>query len=250
MTKISAIIPTLNEEVHIEDAIQSVSFADEIIVIDSFSTDKTVELAKKYDVKIIKREFDDFSSQKNYAIDAASHPWIYMLDADERVTPKLKEEILAAVKDPKGHVGFYTRRVWFFLNRKMKYTGFQRDKVIRLFLKEYCIYNGNLVHERIKFNGNIGFFKGRINHYSFRGYNHQIGKINKAAGFQAKQLFAKNQNITPYHLIIKPLYRFLLHYIFRLGFLDGFPGFVMSNIIAYGVFTRYVKLWMLKNNME
>ena len=137
MTKISAIIPTLNEEVHIEDAIQSVSFADEIIVIDSFSTDRTLELAKKYDVKIIKREFDDFSSQKNFAIDAASHPWIYILDADERVTPELEKEILKAVKNPKNNVGFYVKRSFHFAGKNIQYGGCQRDKVVRLFLSMF-----------------------------------------------------------------------------------------------------------------
>ena len=250
MTKITAIIPTLNEEIHIEAAIQSVQCADEIIVIDSFSSDKTIELAKKYNVKIIQREFDNFSSQKNFAIDAATHPWVYVLDADERVTPELKNEILEAVQSPKGNVGFYARRVYYFHHRKMNYTGFQRDKVIRLFLKEHCRYNGNLVHERIKANGNVGFFKGTIDHYSYRGFDHHISKINKAAWFQAEQLLAKNASITPYHLIIKPAARFFIHYILRLGFLDGFPGFVISNTQAYGVLTRYIKLWLLRNKMK
>jgi len=91
MKKITAIIPTLNEEIHIQEAIKSVSFADEIIVIDSFSTDKTLEIAREFNVKIIKREFDDFSLQKNYAIDKAKHDWVYILDADERVTTEVKK---------------------------------------------------------------------------------------------------------------------------------------------------------------
>jgi glycosyltransferase involved in cell wall biosynthesis len=120
MTKITAIIPTLNEEIHIEKAIKCLDFADEIIVIDSFSTDKTLELAKKYDVRIIMREFDDFSSQKNFAIDQAKNKWIYILDADERVTPEVQKEILEAVKNPKEFVGFYVRRNFFFYGKKHK----------------------------------------------------------------------------------------------------------------------------------
>ena len=118
MTKISAIIPTLNEEIHIADAIKSVSFADEIIVIDSFSEDKTIEIAEKLNVKIIKREFDDFSSQKNFAINQASHDWIYILDADERVTKEVKKEIVSCSKRPKGFVGFYLRRTFYFSEKK------------------------------------------------------------------------------------------------------------------------------------
>lgn len=147
MTKITAIIPTLNEEIHIEEAIKSVSFADEIIVIDSFSNDNTVALAEKHNVKIIKRKFDDFSSQKNFAIEEAKYSWIYILDADERVTSEVKKEILEAVKSPKDCVGFYVRRTFYFCDKRVDYSGFQRDKVIRLFLKEHCKYSG-LVHEK------------------------------------------------------------------------------------------------------
>ena len=127
MTKITAIIPTLNEEIHLADAIRSVSFADEIIVIDSFSTDSTIEIAEKMNVKIIQRKFDDFSSQKNFAIEAAAHDWIYILDADERVTPEVKAEILNAIKNPKENVGFYVRRTFYFCGKKVNYSGFQRE---------------------------------------------------------------------------------------------------------------------------
>ena len=133
--KITAIIPTLNEEVHIEDSIKSVDFADEIIVIDSFSQDSTVEIAEKYNVKIIQRIFDDFSSQKNFAIDLAKNDWIYILDADERVTPELKKEILNIDETSTKFVGFYLRRNFYLGDKQIKYTGCQRDKVIRLFVK-------------------------------------------------------------------------------------------------------------------
>ena len=113
--KITAIIPTLNEEIHIEASIKSVDFADEIIVIDSFSTDATIELAKQHDVKIVQRVFDDFSSQKNFAIDLAKNDWIYILDADERVTPSLKKEILSIDLVQTTFVGFYVKRNFYFL---------------------------------------------------------------------------------------------------------------------------------------
>jgi len=140
--KITAIIPTLNEEINIEQAIKSVDFADEIIVIDSYSTDDTVLLANKHNVKVIMREFDDYSSQKNYAIEKAKHNWIYVLDADERVTPLLKKEIKEVVKNPNDFVGFYVYRTFYFAGKKLKYSGYQHDKVIRLFRKDTCRYNG------------------------------------------------------------------------------------------------------------
>ncbi len=250
MTKITAIIPTLNEEIHIEEAIKSVCFADEIIVIDSFSTDKTIELAKKHDVKIIQRVFDDFSTQKNYAIDQAKYDWIYILDADERVTPKLQKEILDAVKKPKDNVGFFIRRAFYFMEKKVNYGGVQRDKVIRLFLKKHCKYNGNLVHEKIKANGKVGFLKNKIDHYSYRSFDHYISKLNHYAALRSKQLNEQGKKVNLFHLLIKPPARFVIHYIIRLGFLDGFEGFVIAKTQAYGVFTRYIKLKLLNNGSK
>ena len=249
MTKISAIIPTLNEEIHIAEAIKSVSFADEIIVIDSFSEDKTIEIAEKLNVKIIKRKFDDFSSQKNFAIKQATHNWIYILDADERVTKEVKKEIVSAVKDPKGFVGFYLRRTFYFSGKKVNYSGFQRDKVIRLFLKEHCKYSG-LVHEKIISNGKIGFFKNKIDHFSYRNYDHYISKLNHYATIRAEELHDNGEKVNIYHVMVKPGARFFIHYFIRLGFLDGFTGFLVAKTQAYGVLTRYIKLWLLNSKLE
>ncbi|MFQ3297549.1 MAG: glycosyltransferase involved in cell wall biosynthesis [Patiriisocius sp.] len=249
MTKISAIIPTLNEEIHIADAIKSVSFADEIIVIDSFSADKTIEIAEKLNVKIIKRKFDDFSSQKNFAIEQAKYDWIFILDADERVTKEVKEEIVSAVKDPKGFVGFYVRRTFYFSEKKVNYSGFQRDKVIRLFLKEHCKYAG-LVHEKIISNGKIGFFKNKIDHFGYRNYNHFISKIHHYSALKATELHQQGKNVNFSHLLIKPPARFFIHYVIRLGFLDGFTGLVLAKTLAYSVLTRYIKLWLLNKGIK
>tara|TARA_B110001450_G_scaffold93314_1_gene88528 strand:+ start:39 stop:794 length:756 start_codon:yes stop_codon:yes gene_type:complete len=249
MTKITAIIPTLNEEIHIVDAIKSVSFADEIIVIDSYSSDKTLEIAEKYNVKIIKREFDDFSTQKNYAIAQAKHDWIYILDADERLTPEVEVEILKAVENPKDFVGFYVRRIFYFCGRKINYGGCQRDKVVRLFLKEHCSYSG-IVHERISTKGKLGFLKNKIKHYSYRSFDHYISKLNQYSWLQAKELRKKGKKVNLFHILIKPSARFFIHFFIRLGFLDGFPGFIFAKVQSYGVYMRYVKLWLLNKNIE
>ena len=246
MTKITAIIPTLNEEIHIEEAIKSVCFADEIIVIDSYSTDKTLEIAEKMNVKIIKRKFDDFSSQKNYAIAQASYDWVYILDADERVTPEVETEILEAVKNPKDFVGFYVRRAFYFCGRKINYGGCQSDKVARLFLKEHCKYAG-VVHETIITKGKLGFFKNKIEHYSYKSYDHYISKMNHYGELRAKQYFNEGKKVNLFHVLIKPPARFCIHFFIRFGFLDGFSGFVFAKTQAYGVLTRYIKLWLLNN---
>lgn len=246
--KITAIIPTLNEEVNIEQAIKSVDFADEIIVIDSYSTDATVSLAKKYNVNLIQRVFDDYSTQKNYAIDKAKNDWIYVLDADERVTLELRNEILKTVKNPNGFVGFHVYRTFYFAGKKLKYSGYQHDKVIRFFNRNKCRYNGKKVHERIKANGEIGFLNNKLEHYTYRNYNHFIEKLNRYAGIKAQILYDNNRQVNAFHLLIKPPVRFIIHYFIKRGFLDGFTGFIVSVVMAYGVLTRYIKLWLLKHN--
>jgi len=251
MTKITAIIPTLNEEIYIEDAIKSVSFADEIIVIDSYSNDKTIEIAEKFHVKIIKRKFDDFSSQKNFAIQQASYSWIYILDADERVTPELQKEIIEAVKRPKDFVGFDIKRRTHFAGKKIKFGGVQNDKVIRLFLKEFCKYDGAFVHEKIVFNGKIGALKKQIEHYTFRDYNHYINKLHKYSELKSQELFDTGRaSVTFFHFIIKPLARFVKHYFLKLGFLDGCAGFIFAKTQSYGVLSRYIKLFLLNKKAK
>ena len=249
MTKITAIIPTLNEEIHIEQAIKSVYFADEIIVIDSYSTDNTVALAEKHNVKIIKRKFDDFSSQKNFAIDKAKNPWIYILDADERVTTEVRTEILEAVQNPKDKVGFFVRRSFFFAGKKIKYSGWQRDKVIRLFLKEKCKYKG-IVHETINADGELGFFKSKIEHYGYKNYNHFISKIHQYGELKAKELHKKGKTVNAFHILIKPPFRVFSHFVLKRGFLDGYTGLILSITQGYAVLTRYIKLWLLNRNVE
>jgi glycosyltransferase involved in cell wall biosynthesis len=246
--KITAIIPTLNEECFIEDAINSVSFADEVIVIDSYSIDNTVEIAKKCKVHLIQRKFDNFSSQKNYAINLAKNNWIYILDADERVSGDLQKEILQAVKEPMDTVGFYIYRTFYFLEQKIKHGGWQTDKVIRLFRKDKCKYNGNLVHEIIDYKGKTGFLKNKIEHYSYRSYDLYAKKLNHYASLQARELYQKRIKVNIFHIAIKPPFRFFVLYIVRLGFLDGFPGFVMASQHSFAVLTRYIKLWFLYKN--
>jgi len=248
--KVTAIIPTFNEQIHIEDAIQSVSFADEILVIDSFSTDQTVELAKKYPVKVIQRVFDDFSSQKNFAIEKAKYNWIYILDADERVSDNLKDEILKALDDPLDFVGFYINRSFYYFGKKINYGGYQRDKVLRLFRKDRCRYNGDLVHERIKFNGKTGKFINKIEHYSYQSYEHFNYKLDHYASLRALSLFRKKKSISFFHLRIKPPVRFFIDYFLRLGVLDGKPGIILAKHQYRGVKSRYINLKKLYDQQK
>lgn len=244
---ITAIIPTLNEENFIEEAIASVSFADEIIVVDSYSQDHTIEFAERHKVKIVQRKFDNFSSQKNFAIGLAKHDWIYILDADERVSPDLKEEILNAVQNPNNCVGFYIYRTFYFKETRIRFGGWQTDKVIRLFKKESCRYDGKLVHEQILYEGKIGFLENRIDHFSYKDFHQYTGKLDLYSSLQARELLEAKKKITLLHRWVKPGFRFFVLYFIRFGFLDGSRGYTLAKLHTEAVKQRYLKLELLKN---
>lgn len=240
MTKLTAIIPTFNEEENIQRAIEAVSFADEVIVIDSYSTDQTVTIAQNNNhVQLLQREFDDFSSQKNYAISKASHDWILILDADEVIDEALQKELLETFHQNKKYVAFAVERIFYFEETSLKYSGTQNDKVIRLFNRKFCTYDGKMVHEKIKYNGEVKVLQHKIHHYSYRNYHQFLTKINYYASLKAKALLKEDVKVNLYHTWIKPGVRFVIHYILKLGFLDGYKGFVISKLFAHGVYARY-----------
>ncbi|MCX2678545.1 glycosyltransferase family 2 protein [Galbibacter sp. EGI 63066] len=250
MNKLSVIIPTLNEELFIKDAILTASFADEIIIIDSYSTDKTIELAKKHPVKILQREFDDFSSQKNYAIDKASYNWIFILDADEKIPSALKKEIQQVLQKENKNVAYEVLCSHIFMGKRMKYSTFKNEWKLRFFNKEFCKYGKKLVHEDMVINGTTGRLKNHFDHYTYRSFDHFISKKNKYAWLQAEEYYKKNKKPSFYHFVIKPSFRFFNQFILRGGFLDGFPGFASAYINSYGVMTRYIKLWLLHKGLK
>lgn len=241
MTKISAIIPTLNEEDNIQRALDSVSFADEIIVIDSFSTDNTVNIVKNSNAKLIQRKFDDFSSQKNFAINKAKYNWILLLDADEQITPKLENEIKKQIVNSNGVSAYYVKRAMFFRDKRIYFSGFKNSKVKRLFLKDDCTYEG-LVHEKLNCNGKTALLENRLNHYSFTNAEQYKDKLDHYAKLQAQELFEKGKKVNLFRLYIKPAARFIIHLIIKLGFLDGIKGWKLSYLHGYGVYKRYVEL--------
>ena len=243
---ITAIIPTHNEESCIHGAIRSVSFADEVIVIDSNSSDDTVAIAGEQGARVLLRKFDDFSSQKNYAIGKARNNWIFVLDADERVSPELGKEIQNAARDAGVNVGFFVYRTFYFKGRRIKHGGWQTDKVVRLFRKDCCRYDGRLVHEQIEATGKLGYLNHKLDHYSYRSFDHYASKLNQYASLQAKELLGRHRRVTLFHLLVKPPFRFFVHYVVRMGLLDGVPGFILAAQHSFGVFTRYAKLWLLR----
>ncbi|MEN8123688.1 MAG: glycosyltransferase family 2 protein [Bacteroidota bacterium] len=243
MEKLTAIIPTFNEQHNVVDAIESVLFADEVIVIDSYSSDNTTTLAKKKNVTVIQHKFNNFSSMRNFAINQATNNWILFLDADERIPDNLKNEIKNNLNDPKEFVAFGFYRRFYFKGSPLKFSGYQTDKVYRLFDKNHAFYDKDkLVHETLKINGKTKLLKYKLDHYSYKNEKDYKDKLNKYAQLRAKELYLKKIKPNLYHFYIKPAYRFFHHYIIRLGFLDGNNGFKISKLNAYEVKQRYIEL--------
>ncbi len=248
--KISALAITLNEADTIERYINSLWFADEIIIVDSFSTDNTVELAEKNEkVKVYKRPFNNFSDQKNFAISKAKNEWITFFDPDEEVTDALAEEIVHTLKDPKA-IGYFVKRDYYFMGRLLKYSGIQNDYIIRLFNKNFCRYNDNLVHELLIAEGKTLRLKNHLPHHTYKTFDDYTAKMHHYSKLQADMLYEQGKKPTVYHFFFRPFYRFGHQYFFRLGLLDGKEGFILAYLHAFAVFKRYINLWMLYRKID
>ncbi len=245
MPTLSVIIPTYNEASYIKDAIHSITFADEIIIIDSLSTDNTVNIAEPYATKILKRSFDNFSNQKNYALKYATGDWVLFIDADERITHSLQDEIKRTIASPK-YAGYKLNFPHFYMNRFLYHHS---NDVLRLVKRDGAHFSGS-VHEKLHCNGSIGKLKNHVLHYTYKGLRHYISKKESYAWFQADQLLQKNKKVTWFHLFFKPTYRFFSSLIIKGGFRDGIPGLAIATVNAYGVFSRYAKLLLLQKGIK
>jgi len=239
MTKLTSIIPTGNEQHNIIEAIQSVRFSDEIMVVDSFSTDDTVKLARPIVDTILQREYEHSASQKNWAIPQAKYSWILLLDADERVTSELKNEVIRMINSNTEYSGFWIKRENYFMGKKVRFSGWQGDKVIRLFKRDECKYENKHVHAEIISSGKIGILHNKLIHNTFISKEAYLNKLERYAKLQAKDYDKRVKYITPFHTLIKPIVRFLKHYFLQLGILDGYVGFVISSYQAQAVAMRY-----------
>jgi glycosyltransferase involved in cell wall biosynthesis len=252
MEKITAIIPTFNEEINIKEAIESVQWCAEIIVVDSFSTDRTVEIVKAFPyVILLQHEYEHSAAQKNWTIPQATHPWIFLLDADERPTPELVEEIKTVVNSDSSYSGFWIYRCNHFMGKRIIYSGWQSDKVLRLFKRDECSYQNKHVHAEIEAQGEIGFLKHKLIHFTYKDLSSYLKKADRYTTWGALdrvQKFAKTgHKIGLPYLALRPLSRFLRHYFLRLGILDGTHGFVVSALSATNVFIRGLKIWRLQH---
>jgi glycosyltransferase involved in cell wall biosynthesis len=241
---LTVIIPTYNEEAVLPECLESVRFADEILVVDSFSSDRTGVLALAAGARFLQNRFVDFSTQKNWAIERAAHDWILQVDADERVTAALREEIGALLRAGPAHAAYRMPRLNYFLDRRMRHTGWGRDRVIRLFRRE-ARFRGE-VHETLQVDGPIGALRGALEHHSFRSFAQYWAKIQTYTALGAARLHREGRRAGPAHLLLHPLAYFVKAYVVRLGVLDGMHGLALSVLGAVSVYLKYARLWELR----
>ncbi len=247
--KISVVIIAFNEEDRLEDALLSChEIADEIIVVDSYSTDRTVEIAKNNGAIIIQNEFENYGDQKNFAMNQAANNWILNLDADERVSEVLRTEILK-IKDLErtDFSGYKIKRKTSYLGRWIKHSGWYPDKKLRLFRKDKSNWEGR-IHERLVVEGKISSeLNGDILHYTYRDITDHIKRLNKYSKMQAEDIVKKGKNFLYLRSIILPPITFFRFYIWKMGILDGFPGFLIALISSWATAMKYIKSIELKN---
>jgi glycosyltransferase involved in cell wall biosynthesis len=241
MPKISVVIITFNEEKNLSRCLDSVKeIADEIIIVDSYSTDKTQEIAQKYNTTFIQREFKGYGDQKNFALDQASNDYVLSLDADEVLSPKLIETIK---NEDLTLDGYLLNRITNYVGHWVKHCGWYPDRKIRLINKNKGRWTNDLIHEYIKVDSpNIKLLKGDLLHYSYNSISDHITQTNKFTTISAKSAFKKGKWSNTFKILTRPAWQFFRDYIIKLGFLDGRTGFTICKINALSTFLKYSKI--------
>ncbi|WP_291959824.1 glycosyltransferase family 2 protein [Maribacter sp.] len=250
--QLTALVITYNEIGYIEKCIESVSFADEIIVVDSFSTDGTYEYLKSNPkVKVIQNPFENFTAQKSFALKQAKNDWVLFLDADEVVSDALQKEIKETVSSNTEIAAFWFYRQFMFKNEKLNFSGWQTDKNYRLFRKSKAVFSDcKIVHETLDVDGDSGILKEKLTHYCYKSYEDYKGKMLKYGRLKAIESFYKEKKFSYIMMVLKTSWKFFNHYILRLGILDGKKGFTICYLNSLGVLERFRELKRLEQKNE
>lgn len=242
--KLTVTVITYNEVRHIADALDSVAWADEIIVVDSHSTDGTADVARAKATRVIVRDWTGYSDQKNFAADSASHDWVLSVDADERVTPELAAEIRELLARGPEARGYRIRRVSRYFDRWIRTTDWAHDYQLRLYDRRAGRWNGLRIHESFRLrDGAPGQLRGEMLHYAYRDIAHHLSKIDAYTTLVAEQAHEDGKRTGAVALAVHPVAAFLRNYVLRAGFREGAAGLIISILNSYYVFLKYAKLW-------
>ncbi len=244
---LSACIITRNEADRIEACLDSLAFCDDVVVVDSGSTDATRELAAAKGARVLERAFDGYRSQKEFAVRQARHDWVLCLDADERVTPALRAAIEAAREAGfAGAAGYRFARLSEYLGRFLRHGNAYPDRVLRLFDRRRGGWCGREIHERVRVDGPVLRLAGDLEHHPYRSLAEQITRLDRYAELMAREMHAEGRRARIANLIVNPLWRFVRGYVLRLGFLDGWRGLVYALVRSNYVQQKFVRLWILE----
>ncbi|MBU1668286.1 glycosyltransferase family 2 protein [bacterium] len=247
MIKISAAIITYNEEKNIKRCMDSLDFVDEIVIVDSLSSDNTCAIARELGAKVIDQKFLGHINQKQLAVDHCTHDWVLSLDADEEVSEELRTSILELIKNPLAYEAYEMKRVSFHLGKWIRHGGWYPDKKIRFFNKQHAHWGGYNPHDKVIVDGKVGMLEGDLKHYVFKDLRHNIDTNNSYSSIMAEDLNNNGKKFSYFKLFLKPVGKFLEVYLYKKGFLDGMPGFIIAVGAAYSMFLKFAKLWELQN---
>lgn len=249
MLSLSVVIITKNEAANLPRCLESVRWADEVLVVDSDSTDETIEIARRFGAKVVIEPWRGFGPQKAFAASSAKNDWILSLDADECVSVGLKREIEERLVSLDPESAYAIPRKSFFLGRWIEYGGWFPDRQIRLFHRGFSQWDDAPVHEKVKCR-KVGRFQSHLEHYVFRDFTHQIDTNNRYSGLLAGKDIQAGKRFSLLKLVIKPPVKFLENYLWKRGFLDGLPGFIIAVNSAVSIFWRWVKIWESERNQK
>lgn len=247
--KVSVVITTFNEEKNIADCLESLLWADEILVVDSYSTDRTPEIIRSYPgVTLQQRTYFGSAAQKNWAMDQCLHDWILIFDADERCTPELRKEIEEVLAGGPKYEAYTIRRRVFFLGQRIRFSGWQHDQVIRLLRKGAGRYPNRRVHADMKTRGPAPLLRHKMDHYMVEDFHKYALRIAKYSHWGAAQAWREGKSSGPVEVLGRSVWRFFRTYILQLGIFDGMMGLVFCLLQAYGTYLKWSLLWSWRVN--
>ena len=245
---LSVILVVKNEEQNIARCLKTVSFADEILVADSGSTDRTVDIASRFTDKIFEVKKFHFSGTKQFLLDKATSDWVLWIDADEWLTPELERSIKNILRTGSNYSGYYILRQSYYLGRWMRHSGWYPDRVLRLFRRKEASFNGKAVHEGVKLTGNIGRLSGKLLHHPYRDISHQLEKMNRYTDLWSTEMLLLDRRISMLDVLLRPIWKVISTYFLKFGILDAFPGLILSVMSGYYTFLKYLKLYEKSRN--
>lgn len=248
-SKISALVVCFNKEQIDKVYLENLSFAHEIIIIEYSTVAKKIATVNEFELNYLENNFSNFSEQLTFAITTAKNDWILLLDFDEMISSKLKEEVLTASTNEKNKA-YYLNQNFVFFGKNIKHGGFRNKKTIRLFNKHYCQVNTDLVDSAIKTSEKTAVLKHHIDDCSYKGFDPYNMKLNMFSQIKMENLFKKNIKPNFYHFLIKPILKFNHQYFFKLGLLDGKEGYILAYIHSFAVLKCYLLLWLKYKKME